>query len=191
MPFNIALFASGSGSNVENIVRYFSDKPDFHFPVIISNKSDAFVHQRAKTLHIPSFTFTKDDFFDGHKILTLLKEYQVDFIVLAGFLLKIPPTIISAFPDKIINIHPALLPKFGGKGMYGHHVHHAVIEAGETQSGITIHYVNEHYDEGNIIFQAVCEVLPEDTPDTLANKVHALEYEYFPLIIEKIATTRK
>ena len=191
MPFNIALFASGSGSNVENIVRYFSDKPDFHFPVIISNKSDAFVHQRAKTLHIPSFTFTKDDFFDGHKILTLLKEYQVDFIVLAGFLLKIPPTIISAFPDKIINIHPALLPKFGGKGMFGHHVHRAVIEAGETQSGITIHYVNEHYDEGNIIFQAVCEVLPEDTPDTLANKVHALEYEYFPLIIEKIATTRK
>jgi phosphoribosylglycinamide formyltransferase-1 len=191
MPFNIAFFASGSGSNVENIVRYFSDKPDFHFPVIISNKSDAFVHQRAKTLHIPSFTFTKDDFFDGHKILTLLKEYQVDFIVLAGFLLKIPPTIISAFPDKIINIHPALLPKFGGKGMFGHHVHRAVIEAGETQSGITIHYVNEHYDEGNVIFQAVCEVLPEDTPDTLAEKVHALEYEHFPLIIEKIATTSK
>ena len=191
MPFNIAFFASGSGSNVENIVRYFSDKPDFHFPVIISNKSDAFVHQRAKTLHIPSFTFTKDDFFDGHKILTLLKEYQVDFIVLAGFLLKIPPTIISAFPDKIINIHPALLPKFGGKGMFGHHVHRAVIEAGETQSGITIHYVNEHYDEGNVIFQAVCEVLPEDTPDTLAEKVNALEYEHFPLIIEKIATTSK
>ena len=114
MPFNIAFFASGSGSNVENIVRYFSDKPDFHFPVIISNKADAFVHQRAKTLHIPSFTFTKDDFFDGHKILGILKEYQVDFVVLAGFLLKIPPEIISAFPNKIINIHPAILPKFAG-----------------------------------------------------------------------------
>lgn len=189
MPFNIALFASGSGSNVENIVRYFSDKPDFHFPIIVSNKADAFVHQRAKALHIPSFTCSKEDFSDGHVIVSLLKEYQVDFVVLAGFLLKVSPTIIDAFPNKIINIHPALLPKFGGKGMYGQHVHHAVIESGETQSGITIHYVNAHYDAGNIIFQAVCDVLPEDTPDILAEKIHALEYEHFPLIIERLAST--
>lgn len=182
----IALFASGSGSNVENIVRYFAEKRTAEFPLILSNKQDAFVHERAKKLGIPSVTFLRDEFADGCEIVSLLKKYEVDFVVLAGFLLKISMPILEAYPDRIINIHPALLPKFGGKGMYGHHVHQAVVDAGETQSGITIHYVNEQYDEGNVIFQATCEVANDDTPDTVAEKVHALEYLHFPKIIEDV-----
>jgi len=184
MPLKIALFASGSGSNAENIVHYFSHNTAFTFPLIISNKADAFVHSRAKLLDIPSFTFTRDEFTDGEKILSLLKLYNIDCIVLAGFLLKIPQTLILAFPNKIINIHPALLPKHGGKGMYGMRVHQEVAEAGDTESGITIHYVNNNYDEGSIIFQATCPVLPTDSPDMIAEKVHALEYEHFPKVIE-------
>ncbi|MDD2285861.1 MAG: phosphoribosylglycinamide formyltransferase, partial [Paludibacter sp.] len=186
MAYKIALFASGSGSNAENIIRYFSEKPGIVFPLIISNKPDAFVHERAKTMGIPSFSFSKKEFDEGDKIIRLLKEYKINFIVLAGFLLKISSPLLEAFPNKIINIHPALLPKFGGKGMYGQHVHRAVVNAGETQSGITIHYVNEKYDEGSIIFQAICEVLPDDTPESLAEKVHALEYLHFPGVIENI-----
>ena len=186
MSTKIALFASGSGSNAENIIRYFSDKPGFKFPLIVSNKPDAFVHQRAKNLGINSITCSRDEFAAGAKIVSLLHEYQIDFIVLAGFLLKISSPLLLAFPNKIINIHPALLPKFGGKGMYGQHVHQAVVDAGETQSGITIHYVNENYDEGNVIFQSICEVSPGDTPDMVAEKVHALEYEHFPKVIEQI-----
>ncbi|MEA4986134.1 Phosphoribosylglycinamide formyltransferase [bioreactor metagenome] len=183
----IALFASGSGSNVENIVRYFAGKKTVEFPLILSNKQDAFVHERAKMLGVPSVTFSRDEFADGRKIVSLLDKYEVDFIVLAGFLLKVSLPILEAYPNKIINIHPALLPKFGGKGMYGHHVHQAVVDAGETHSGITIHYVNEQYDEGSIIFQATCEVSVGDTPDMVADKVHALEYRYFPEVIEKLA----
>lgn len=182
----IALFASGSGSNAENIVRYFSTKSGFEFPLIVSNKSDAYVHERASKLGIPSFTFSKDEFEKGTNILSLLNKYKINCIVLAGFLLKIHPPLLQAFPNKIINIHPALLPKFGGKGMYGHHVHQAVVDAKETVSGITIHYVNENYDEGNIIFQATCPVLPDDTADMVAEKVHALEYEHFPRVIEMV-----
>ncbi len=183
----IALFASGSGSNVENIVRYFAGKKTVDFPLILSNKQDAFVHERAKMLGVPSVTFSRDEFADGRKIVSLLDKYEVDFIVLAGFLLKVSLPILEAYPNKIINIHPALLPKFGGKGMYGHHVHQAVVVAGETHSGITIHYVNEQYDEGSIIFQATCEVSAGDTPDMVADKVHALEYRYFPEVIVKLA----
>lgn len=179
----IALFASGSGSNAENIIRYFQTDTDLNFPLIISNKQDAYVHERAKKLHIPSFFYKKDSFENG-EVLTFLSENNIDFIVLAGFLLKIPLNIIQAYPDKIINIHPALLPKFGGKGMYGSHVHEAVVANRETESGITIHYVNENYDEGQVIFQAKCEVLPTDTPEDVAAKVHELEYRYFPEIIK-------
>jgi phosphoribosylglycinamide formyltransferase-1 len=186
MPLKIALFASGSGSNAENIIHYFSHNSAFNFPLIISNKSDAFVHTRAKNLDIPSFTFSREDFSDGQKILDLLKLYNIDCIVLAGFLLKIPQTLILAYPGKIINIHPALLPKYGGKGMYGMRVHQEVAEAGDTESGITIHYVNSNYDEGNIIFQATCHVSPADTPEMIADKVHKLEYEHFPKVIEEI-----
>lgn len=184
MSLKIALFASGSGSNAENIIKYFSANEKFTFPVIISNKRDAYVHERAKLLQIPSVTFSREDFIKGEPVLDFLKEHEIDYIVLAGFLLRVPDVLINTFPDKIINIHPALLPKYGGKGMYGHHVHEAVAAAGETESGITIHYVNAHYDEGNIIFQAKCPVLPTDTPDMIAEKVHALEYEHYPRVIE-------
>lgn len=186
MSTKIALFASGSGSNAENIIRHFSGQPDVEIPLVLSNRTDAFVHERAKKLGIPSFTFSRDEFISGEKIIALLHEYNIDFIVLAGFLLKISTPLLDAFPNSIINIHPALLPKFGGKGMYGQHVHQAVVDAGETQTGITIHYVNEQYDEGNIIFQAICEVLPTDSPEMVAAKVHALEYEHFPKVIEQI-----
>lgn len=186
MTRKIAIFASGSGSNAENIVSYFNSNAKFEFPIILSNKSDAFVHERAKKLGIPSFTFSKDSFLDGNEILDFLNSYKIDSIILAGFLLKVPEVLVQAYPDNIINIHPALLPKFGGKGMYGDHVHRAVKAAGETESGITIHYVNEHYDDGNIILQAKCTVNENDTPETIANKVHALEYENFPKAIELI-----
>ena len=179
---NIALFASGSGTNVENIIRYFQDDKRIHFPFIISNKPDAYVHERAKKLDIPSFYYKKESFENG-EVLSFLLENKIDFIVLAGFLLKVPLNIIRAYPDKIINIHPALLPKFGGKGMYGSHVHEAVVAGRETETGITIHYVNENYDEGRIIFQAKCKVLPTDTPEDVAARVHELEYRYFPEII--------
>lgn len=186
MPLKIAILASGSGSNAENIIHFFANNTKFEFPLIVSNKSDAFVHERAKKLQVPTFTFSREDFSTGEKILTLLKQYKIDCIVLAGFLLKIPTVLIDAFPQKIINIHPALLPKYGGKGMYGHHVHEAVKESGDTESGISIHYVNSNYDEGNIIFQAKCPVLPTDSPDMIAKKVHALEYEYFPKVIAEL-----
>ena len=186
MPLRIAIFASGSGSNAENIVLYFSGSSEFQFPLIISNQTNAYIHKRAETLKIPSFTFTKEQFFDAKPVLELLTEYNIDAIVLAGFLLKIPTLLIQHFPDKIINIHPALLPKFGGKGMYGIKVHQAVKEAGEPETGITIHYVNENYDDGNIVFQARCPVSADDTAEMIAAKVHLLEYEYYPQVIEKI-----
>lgn len=186
MKHKIALFASGSGSNAENIIRFFSNNSDFEFPVILSNKPDAFIHERAVNLGVPSITFSKKEFDEGTGIVAYLADKQVDFIVLAGFLLKISGPLLKAFPNKIINIHPALLPKYGGKGMYGHHVHEAVVNAGEKESGITIHYVNENYDEGNIIFQAKCQVLPGDNADMVAEKVHQLEYLHFPQVIKSL-----
>ena len=182
----IAMFASGSGSNVENIIRYFLNSRELEFPFVISNRSDAFVHERAKKLMIPSYFFKKSDFEDG-TVLEFLQGKGIDFIVLAGFLLKIPENLLKVYPDRIINIHPALLPKFGGKGMYGSHVHEAVVASGEKETGITIHYVNENYDEGQIIFQAKCPVLSGDSPDDVAAKVHALEYEHFPRVIGEVA----
>ena len=181
----IALLASGSGSNAENIVRYFSNNKKAEFPLILSNKKDAFVHERAKKLEVPSYTVDKSGFESG-EALQLLKKNRIDFIVLAGFLLKVPENILTAYPNKIINIHPALLPKYGGKGMYGDHVHEAVVAHREVESGITIHYVNENYDEGQIVFQAKCPVLPSDSADDVAEKVHALEYKHFPEVIEQI-----
>ncbi len=186
MSLKIAILASGSGSNAENIIRYFSASEKFVFPVIISNKPDAFVHERVRKLGIPSVTFSREDFQSGEPVLNFLKEKEIDCIVLAGFLMKVSDVLISAYPDRIINVHPALLPKYGGKGMYGRYVHEAVAAAGETETGITIHYVNSHYDEGNVIFQAKCPVLPTDTPEMIAEKVHALEYEYFPKVIEEL-----
>ena len=163
----IIIFASGSGSNAENIISYFSANKEVVFPCILSNKADAYVKVRAEKLGF-------------------LKEENADLIVLAGFLLKVPEDIIKAFPNKIINIHPSLLPKHGGKGMYGMHVHEAVVADKDKESGISIHYVNENLDEGAIIFQAKVEVKPTDTPEDVAHNVHALEYEYFPKVIESL-----
>ncbi len=183
---NIAIFASGSGSNAENIANYFASHQDINVAMIISNRSDAYVHERAKNLNIPSFTFKKSDFDDGTAVLNKMADYEIDFIVLAGFLLKVPHSIMESFPNCIINIHPALLPKYGGKGMYGNNVHNAVKNAGEKETGITIHYINENYDEGDIIYQAMCEVADLDTPQDIANKVQTLEQIHFPKIIEEI-----
>lgn len=183
---NIAILASGSGSNAENIISYFKDKNICSIKVIVSNKPDAHVHERAKRLGIKTVTFLKPDFDTPGKVLEYLQREEIDFVILAGFLLKVPDNIVEAYPDKIVNIHPALLPKFGGKGMYGDRVHKAVVAAGETESGITIHYINENYDEGNIIFQAKCAIDPNDTYEEVATKVHRLEYEYFPKVIESV-----
>ncbi|HOQ58658.1 MAG TPA: phosphoribosylglycinamide formyltransferase [Bacteroidales bacterium] len=181
----LAIFASGSGSNAENIARYFAGRADVEVVLFLSNKKNAYVLERGKKLRIASHAFEKTD-MEGGGILQLLQDNQVSFIVLAGYLQKIPAEMIQAYPDKIVNIHPALLPKFGGKGMYGERVHEAVIQAGEKESGITIHYVNEHYDQGNIIFQAGCPVLASDTPSELARRVHELEYLHYPRIIDKL-----
>ena len=186
MTRNIAIFASGSGSNAQNIIEQLEGKSSLHFPVILTNKEDAYIHQRAQKLGVPCHYFPKSIFEDGEKLVLFLQEHNIEGIVLAGFLLKVSAPLLAAFPNKIINIHPALLPRYGGKGMYGHHVHEAVKAAGEKESGITIHYVNEHYDEGNIIFQAKCDIFSEDTPDDIANKVHELEYAHFPAIIRQV-----
>lgn len=183
---NLAIFASGSGSNAENIIQYFAQKPEFCVKKIYCNVPDAYVLERAKKYQVPTVVFNRTDFRNPEGILRQLQKDGTDFIILAGFLWLIPACITAAFPNRIINIHPALLPSYGGKGMYGHHVHEAVIAAGEKESGITIHYVNDHYDEGTPIFQAKCPVLPGDTPDELAARVHELEYRYFPEVIERV-----
>lgn len=183
---NIAIFASGSGTNAENIARYFAKSENVKVAVVLSNNRNVEVHARVKKLGIPSFVLSRDEFAAGVPVLEKLVEYDVCFIVLAGFMNKISDVLLQAFPRKIVNIHPALLPKFGGKGMYGMHVHEAVVAVGERESGITIHYINEHYDEGAIIFQATCPVLPSDTPEDVATKVHALEYAHYPRVIEEV-----
>ncbi len=184
----IAIFASGSGSNAENIATYFSVNKNVEVALILTNNPTAFVIERAKKLGIKSLIFNKHDFLKTDEILHFLLKNNINLIVLAGFLLKIPENLIKAFPNKIINIHPALLPKYGGKGMYGDKVHQSVIEAKEKESGITIHYVNENYDDGKIIFQAKCSINPNDTAKDLANKIHALEYANFPKELEKLIT---
>ncbi|WP_108422420.1 phosphoribosylglycinamide formyltransferase [Flagellimonas amoyensis] len=182
----IVILASGSGSNAENIITYFKEKPLATVSAVLSNKHTAKVLDRCDRLEVPAFYFNKIAFTKSDAVVEALKSLQPDLIVLAGFLWKIPSNIIEAFPNKIINIHPALLPKYGGKGMYGAKVHQAVKENGETETGITIHYVNEHYDEGAIIFQSKTAVEPSDNPDSIAEKVHQLEYEHFPKVIEKL-----
>jgi phosphoribosylglycinamide formyltransferase-1 len=182
----IVIFASGSGSNAEQISGYFSASDSARVIKIFTNRKDAYVLQRAEKMHIPAVVFGRADFYENDAILAQLGDINPDLIVLAGFLWKVPEKIVNAFQNRIINIHPALLPKYGGKGMYGEHVHRAVIENRDKISGITIHYVNEKYDEGDIIFRKTCEVKEDDTPETLAQRVHALEYEYFPKVIEQI-----
>lgn len=183
----VAVFASGSGTNFQQICEYFIEKNnDIKIELLVVNKANAYVVERAKQLNVKSVYFNREDFYSSDKVVECLKENQIDFIVLAGFLWLIPDNILKEYPNKIINIHPALLPNYGGKGMHGHHVHEAVIAAKEQESGITIHYVNEKYDEGNIIFQAKCSITPEDTADSLAEKIHLLEKEHFPKVIDSL-----
>ena len=182
---NIVLMASGSGSNAENIIKYFREKNILHNFHIITNKKDAFVLDRAKNLNVSSEVITKKQNDEG-VLLDRINELKPDLIVLAGYLLLFPAEIVALYPNKIINIHPALLPKFGGKGMYGSFVHDAVVANKETETGITIHFVSEHYDEGAVIFQAKTTVAEKDTALDVAAKVHELEYEHFPKVIEKL-----
>lgn len=181
----IAVFASGSGSNAENFINYFRQSDAADISLILSDNKSAKVLQRAEKYGVPHVVFTKEELAGG-KVLEKLKRSKIDFIVLAGFLRLVPADIINTYQGRIVNIHPALLPSYGGKGMYGMNVHKAVVEAGEEESGITIHYVNEHYDQGDIIFQARTEVYPDDTPEDVAEKVHALEYQYYPQIVDQL-----
>ena len=181
----IVIFASGSGSNAENIIKYFNSTKTAIVTHVLSNNQHAKVFDRCEKLNIDASLFDRESFSKDDTVLNFLLA-EADIIVLAGFLWRIPSKIVDAFPNKIINIHPALLPKYGGKGMYGMNVHNAVKENNETETGITIHYVNENYDEGAVIFQAKTPISSEDTPETIAQKVHELEYEHFPKIIEEV-----
>jgi phosphoribosylglycinamide formyltransferase-1 len=183
----MVIFASGSGTNAENIIKYFENKEVATVVAVFSNNPNAQVLERAKRFNIPSEVFSKVELFES-KVLQKLNSLQPDLIVLAGFLLKMPKNIIESYPNKIINIHPALLPKYGGKGMYGMNVHKAVVENKEKETGISIHFVDENYDEGNIIFQESVLVLETDSPENVAEKIHELEQKFFPELIEKLLT---
>ena len=182
----IVIFASGSGTNAENLIKFFHNRENASVIQVLTNNPHAKVLERAKKLKVSALSFNKTAFTGTNDVLDILKSSQPDLIVLAGFLWKFPEHILKAFPNKVINIHPALLPKYGGKGMYGMHVHEAIVTNKETETGITIHYVNENYDEGAIIFQEKVTIEPDDTPEMLANKVHELEYEYFPKVIAQV-----
>jgi len=182
----IVIFASGSGTNAENLIKFFHNRENASVIQVLTNNPHAKVLDRAKKLGVSALSFNKIAFTQTDDVLHLLKAVKPDLIVLAGFLWKFPEKILNEFPNKVINVHPALLPKYGGKGMYGMHVHEAVVMNNETETGITIHYVNEHYDEGAIIFQAKCLVSPNDTAQDVAVKIHELEMEHFPKVVEKL-----
>jgi phosphoribosylglycinamide formyltransferase 1 len=185
MPKKLAIFASGSGSNAENICNYFAESSDIKVVLICTNREDAFIVKRANKLNIPVYIFSKSElnnFVDLHK---KLQNIEVDVIILAGFLLKLPTIMVDNYPNRIINIHPSLLPKYGGKGMYGSNIHKAVIKNKELESGISIHFVNQNYDEGQIILQKKCSISANESVETLIHKIHKLEHNYFPVAIEK------
>jgi phosphoribosylglycinamide formyltransferase-1 len=186
MQTKIAIFCSGSGSNAQKIIEYFENREDIKIAVLMSNKADAYALERAKDANIPTWVFNRNDFYNTELVLEKLKAYEIDYIILAGFLWLIPENLVRNFPEKIINIHPALLPKFGGKGMFGMHVHNAVVANKESESGITIHFVNAHYDEGNVIFQTSCSLESTDTSEEVAKKVLSLEHTHFPRVIEEV-----
>ena len=185
---NIAIFASGNGTNAEQMVLHFVHHPKARVALILTNRSTAFVLERAKRLEVPAYCFSKEQWAEGTEVVELLRRHEIDFVVLAGFLARVPDCVLRCFPQRMVNIHPSLLPKFGGKGMYGDRVHQAVLDAGEKESGITIHYTNEHYDEGAIICQHRCPVLPDDTFDTLAARVHQLEYAHYPEVVDQLVS---
>ena len=182
----IAIFASGSGTNAENIINYFQNKKEVEIKSVYTNNPKAYVIERAKKFNIPVTVFNRKDFYDSQRVLNNLLEQKVDFIVLAGFLWLVPESLLYHYNNKIVNIHPALLPKYGGKGMYGNKVHESVIANNEKESGISIHLVNKNYDEGKMVFQAKCEVKKDDTPEELARRIHQLEYQYYPRVIEDL-----
>ena len=182
----IAIFASGSGSNCENLIRYFEGSDVVKCALVVSNKADAYVLERAKRLGVPTAIMPKALLNDADEMMPLMREYDIDFIVLAGFLPLVPNFLLDAFPRRIVNLHPALLPKYGGKGMWGHHVHEAVKAAGETETGMTVHWVTPVCDGGDIIAQYKCEIAPSDSVDDIAEKEHQLEMRYFPEVVERI-----
>lgn len=186
---HLLLFASGTGSNVRNIIEFFRHDPAVHITGIVSNKPDAGVLLIAEKENIPVLLLEKERFFRGDAFLPDISKFNPSLLILAGFLWKVPPALVQAFPNRILNIHPALLPKYGGKGMYGRFVHEAVKAAGETESGITIHLVDEQYDHGKTIFQASVDLLPEDSPESIAHKIHQLEYNHFPQVIRDYLQT--
>ena len=188
---NIAIFVSGSGSNCENIIQYFQHNKQVHIALVVSNRSDAYALVRAKKLNVTTAVLPKADFNNKDKVLKLMADYRIDFIVLAGFLLMIPDWLISVYQRRMINLHPALLPKFGGMGMYGHHVHEAVRKANETETGMTVHWVSTVCDGGEIIAQFRTPITPDDTPDDIAGKEHILEMEHFPRVIATILRQEK
>jgi phosphoribosylglycinamide formyltransferase-1 len=189
-PRSIAVFASGAGSNARQLIRHFRHHPLGRVTLVACNRPGAGVLSVAEEAGLPVLPIEKERFFRGDAYVPPLLEAGIELIVLAGFLWKVPPALIAAFPRAIVNIHPALLPKYGGKGMYGSNVHAAVLQAGDAESGITIHYVDEHYDSGDVIFQATCHVLPNDTPETLASRVHALEHLHYPAVVEELLSSR-
>lgn len=182
--FNLAVFASGAGSNAQKLIDYFKQSSLARVALVVCNKPGAGVLAIADKEGIPSLLIEKENFFRGDAYLPQLQAAGINFIVLAGFLWKVPNALIEAYPRRIVNIHPALLPKYGGKGMYGQFVHEAVLNAGDVQTGITIHYVDEHYDNGDIIFQTACPILPDDTPDAIAQRIHLLEHLHYPQVVE-------
>jgi phosphoribosylglycinamide formyltransferase-1 len=188
MQHNLAIFASGTGSNAKKIAEYFKHNPNINVSLIVSNRADAPVLEMARANGIPTLVIDRQFFYHTEDILKIFNNFSINFVVLAGFLWLVPSYLVRAFENRMVNIHPALLPKYGGKGMYGMRVHEAVKAACETETGITIHYVNERYDEGDAIFQAKCEVTPDDTPEGIAQKIHALEHRHFPVVIEKLLT---
>jgi phosphoribosylglycinamide formyltransferase-1 len=183
---NIAIFVSSSGTNCENLIKYFADDKQIRTAVVISNRSDAYALVRAERLGVPSIVINKAQMNDESYLMPILQKYEVNFIVLAGYLLMIPDYLINAFPRRMINLHPALLPRHGGKGMWGHHVHEAVKAAGDTETGMTVHYVSNVCDGGEIIAQFSTPLTPDDTPDTIAEKEHVLEMEHFPAVVRKV-----
>ncbi len=189
-PIQLAILASGNGTNAQQITEYFAGSKEVNVNVILYNKRDAYVATRAQQLGIEAQYFNRHDFYETDNVLRFLQQRGVDYLILAGFLLLVPENLLAAFPDRIVNIHPALLPNYGGKGMYGHHVHEAVVANHEPFSGITIHVVDNRYDCGTTLFQARCKVEPEDSPDDLAAKIHLLEKEYFPRVIEAFVLHR-
>ena len=191
MKKRIAIFASGSGTNAQKIMEHFSESSEAEVALVLSNNPAAFVLQRADSYEIPTHVFTRNEFYESEAVISLLKKLEIDFIVLAGFLWLIPKNLLTAFPNRIINIHPALLPKYGGKGMYGDHVHKAVLAAGDTEGGITIHFVNENYDEGEYIYQGKYKIEKGDDLEMIKFKGQQLEHHHFPRVVESIVKKMK